>query len=352
MPDQTKLRIALATPLEEGLCRLIEELEPRVDLIRDHGLLPSQRHPGDHYGDPSFVRSPRGQAEFEAMLRSADAIYGIPDLSPGLLAQVASENSSLRWVQAMAAGAAPMIKKAGLDRDQLGRIAFTTSAGVHAAPLAEFALFGVLAGAKQLPVLLEHNSRRHWAPRWMMGQLAGQKVLVVGLGAIGAAVAQALTSLGARVVGVNRTPRDGSIVAECFGLAQIERAALGAAALVVALPEAPGTRHIVNGAVLGALERGATVVNVGRGTAIDETALAEHAASGQVGFAALDVTGVEPLPAESPLWDLPNVLISPHTAALTPNEDRLIAELAAQNAGLLLDGLPMRNVVPVEELLH
>src|SRR5690606_29551132 len=189
---------------------------------------------------------PRGQAEFEAMLRSADAIYGIPDLSPPLLARMADENRGLRWVQAMAAGAAPMIKKAGLDRDQLDRIVFTTSAGVHAASLAEFAVFGVLAGAKQLPILLEHQSQRHWAPRWMMGQLADQRVLVVGLGAIGTAVAQALAALGAQVVGVNRTPRDTSIVAECFGLDEIERAAQGCAALVVALPEAPGTRHLVD----------------------------------------------------------------------------------------------------------
>src|SRR5690606_10716388 len=124
MPDQKRLRLVLATPLDESLCRLLEEREPRVQFIRDHDLLPPQRHPGDHYGDPDFRRSPRGQTEFEAMLRSADAIYGVPDLSPALLAQTAGENRSLRWVQAMAAGAAPMIKKAELNRDQLDRIVF------------------------------------------------------------------------------------------------------------------------------------------------------------------------------------------------------------------------------------
>jgi len=349
MPD--RLRLALATPLDENLCRRVEELEPRVEFVRDHDLLPPQRHAGDHYGDPAYTRSPRQQAQFELMLREADAFYGIPDLSPPLLAQAAAENPRLRWVQAMAAGAAPLIKKAGLDHEQVARIAFTTSAGVHAAPLAEFAILGVLAGAKHLPVLQQHQRRHHWAPRWLLGRVSGQRVAVVGLGAIGTAVARALTALGAHVIGVNRTTRDTSVVAERFGLDDLTRAARDCVALIIALPDARGLHHLVDATVLAALAPGATVVNVGRGTALDEAALVEAAASGQIGFAALDVTEVEPLPEDSPLWDLPNVLISPHTAALTADEDRLIAELAAENAGRLLDGLPLRNVIAADELL-
>jgi phosphoglycerate dehydrogenase-like enzyme len=342
--------MVLATPLEEELCQLVEAREPRVELVRDHDLVPPQRYPGDHYGEPDWRRSTRGQAAFNAMLRSADALYGIPDLSPTLLAQVASENRDLRWVQAMASGAASLIQRAGLAREELDRIVFTTSAGVHAASLAEFAVFGVLAGAKQLPVLLEHKRKRLWADRWILGQVADQRVLVVGLGAIGQAVAKALNGLGAQVVGVNRSRKDLPAVSAVFGLDEIEDAARGCSALVAALPEAAETRDIVDGRVLRALERGATVVNVGRGSAVDEAALVEEAASGQVGFAALDVTQIEPLPMQSELWDLPNVVISPHTAALTVHEDRLIAELVADNAGRLLDGLSLRNAIDPDQL--
>jgi phosphoglycerate dehydrogenase-like enzyme len=121
-------------------------------------------------------------------------------------------------------------------------------------------------------------------------------------------------------------------VERVVGLDRLAEVAAEADALVVTLPGAPATD-------------GATVVNVGRGTVIDEDALVDALRSGPVGCAVLDVTAVEPLPADSPLWDLPNVVISPHTAALSVEEDRRIAELTAENARRLLDGEPLLNVV-------
>ncbi|GAB2526797.1 hypothetical protein GCM10027267_24440 [Paramicrobacterium agarici] len=104
--------------------------------------------------------------------------------------------------------------------------------------------------------------------------------------------------------------------------------------------------------MLDALNPSATVVNVGRGTVIDEPALVDAAKSGQVGFVTLDVTAVEPLPPESPLWDMPNVLLSPHTAALSTLEDERIARLVADNAGRLLDGKPLRNLIPLDQITN
>jgi phosphoglycerate dehydrogenase-like enzyme len=101
--------------------------------------------------------------------------------------------------------------------------------------------------------------------------------------------------------------------------------------------------------VLAAIKPGATVVNVGRGTTVDEPALVEALQDGRVGLAVLDVTAVEPLPAESPLWELPNVVLAPHTAAISPHEPRLIAELFAENARRLLEGEPLLNVVNTRE---
>lgn len=347
-----ELRIALATPLDEDLCQMVERLEPRVQLIRDHSLLPPQRHAGDHYGEVGWRRPAHKQAKFEQMLKSADAIYGIPDLSTEFLGEVVRENRRLRWVQAMAAGAAAQVRGAGFEEPDVAHVAFTTSAGVHAKPLAEFAAFGVLAGAKQLPTLLANQRERNWSPRRILGQLAEQRVLVVGLGSIGAETARILTAFGMTVVGANRTERQVPGIDRKFGLDDLVRAADGCSALVVALPGHTSTDRLVDRQVLDALNPSATVVNVGRGTVIDEPALVDAAKSGQVGFVTLDVTAVEPLPPESPLWDMPNVLLSPHTAALSTLEDERIARLVADNAGRLLDGKPLRNLIPLDQITN
>ena len=163
-----------------------------------------------------------------------------------------------------------------------------------------------------------------------------------------------LEGIGEAHVVTGGNPASGPVEVEgavrVVGLDQLVDVAREADAIVVTLPGATGTDGLVDAEVLGALRRGATVVNVGRGTVIDEDALIAALRDGVVGFAALDVTAVEPLPAGSPLWSMPNVLISPHTAALSPAEDRRIAELAAGNARRLLDGEPLRNLVRVADL--
>ncbi|SKB00191.1 Phosphoglycerate dehydrogenase [Agreia bicolorata] len=348
-PTEGRLRVVVATPLAEPLCELIEKLEPRLDLIREQRLLPPMRHPADFAGDPSFSRSSAEQAEFEALVDSAEVLYGIPDVDPAALSRTANLNPGLRWVQTMAAGGGGQIKAAGLSSEQLARIAFTTSAGVHGGPLAEFAVFGVLAGAKTLPRLLAQQKAHEWSGRWTMGQVSEQTVLVVGLGGIGRQVAAKLDALGARVIGTSRHDTDVPGVSLLIHPSEIADHVGSVDAIVTTLPGTDATIGLLDGAVFSAARPGVTIVNVGRGTAIDEAALIAGLQSGHVGFAALDVFASEPLSQESPLWDLPNVLVSPHTAALNDAEDRLIAELFAQNATRLLDGHPLRNRVDTVE---
>lgn len=345
-----RLRLVLATPLDEALCRLVEELEPRVDLVREHDLLPPMRSPGDHGGDPSWGRTDDQQSRFEELVDSAQALYGIPDLSSTALARTVRANPQLRWVQTMAAGGASQVAAARLDPDDLERVRFTTSAGVHAGTLAEFSLFGLLAGAKTLPRLIAQQQRRSWSERWEMGQLHEQTVLVVGLGSIGRQTARLLAGLGARVIGANRSQVEVEGVQRVVGLEELAHVAAEVDAVVVTLPGADSTTGLLGSGFFTALRPGATIVNVGRGTVIDEAALVAALLEGTVGFAALDVTAIEPLPQDSPLWAMPNVLISPHTAALSPSEDRRIAVLAAENARRLLDGEPLRNLVRPQDL--
>ena len=340
-----RLRVVVATPLSEQLCRLIEKREPRIELIRDQSLYPPMRHPADFTGDPGFSRTAGQQRAFEEMLDSADALYGIPDVDPAALKRTADANPDLRWVHTMAAGGGGQVKAARLDPAQLQRIVFSTSAGVHGGPLAEFAVFGVLAGAKDLPRLRAQQRDHTWSGRWQMRQVSEMTVLVVGLGGIGAEVAGRLSGLGATVVGTSRHHRPVDHVDRLIRTDQIAETVPDVDAIVLTLPGTAATERLIGADVLAAVKPGTILVNVGRGTVVDEDALLAALRDGRIGFAALDVFATEPLPTDSPLWDEPNVLVSPHTAALNAAEDRLIAELFAANASRLLNGEELTNVV-------
>ncbi|MET7572003.1 D-2-hydroxyacid dehydrogenase [Streptomyces sp. NPDC005492] len=342
-------RVVVAAPLAEENCARIQELEPRVDLVVDHSLLPPMRWPADFAGDPAWRRTPRQQRAYEDAIDSADALYGIPDVDPAALARTVRANPRLRWVHTMAAGGGSQVEAARLSADELDRVLFTTSAGVHGQPLAEFAVFGVLAGAKNLPRLSRQQRRHEWSGRWTMGQVSEQTVLVLGLGGIGRAVAAKLDALGATVVGTSR--RDVTVpgVSTVVHPDRVFEVASTVDAVVNTLPGTAATEHLVGKRFFDALRPGACLVNVGRGSVVDEAALVDALDSGRVGFAALDVFEAEPLPAHSPLWDHDHVLVSPHTAALDEAEDRLIAELFAANATRLLDGHHLINRVNTVE---
>ena len=340
-----RLRVVVATPLSEQLCRLIEKREPRIELVRDQSLYPPMRHPADFTGDPGFSRTAAQQRAFEELLDSADALYGIPDVDPVALKRTADANPELRWVHTMAAGGGGQVKAAGLDPAQLQRIVFSTSAGVHGGPLAEFAVFGVLAGAKDLSRLLAQQRDHIWSGRWQMRQVSEMTVLVVGLGGIGAEVARRLSGLGAHVIGTSRHHRPVDHVDRLIRPDQIAETVPDVDAIVLTLPGTAATERLIGADVLAAVKPGTILVNVGRGTVVDEDALLQALRDGRIGFAALDVFATEPLPTNSPLWDEPNVLVSPHTAALNAAEDRLIAELFAANASRLLNGEELTNVV-------
>ncbi|MEV4644303.1 D-2-hydroxyacid dehydrogenase [Saccharopolyspora sp. NPDC049357] len=330
-------------------CARIVELEPRIELVVDHSLLPPMRWPADFSGDPTWRRTPEQQRAFDTAINSADALYGIPDLDPVAMARAVRSNPRLGWVHTMAAGGGSQVKAAGLSSAELNRVMFTTSAGVHGQPLAEFAVFGVLAGAKHLPRLHRQQRNHEWSGRWMMQQVSEQTVLVLGLGGIGQVVAHKLDALGATVIGTSRRDLNVAGVAEVVHPDHLLDLAAKVDAVVNTLPGTSATEHLLDKEFFDALRPGATVVNVGRGSVIDEAALTEALESGQIGFAALDVFETEPLPSDSPLWERDDVLVSPHTAALNAAEERLIAELFAANATRFLDGKNMLNRVDTLE---
>lgn len=347
-PRDGDLTVAIAAPLAAEHVQLIEDAEPRLRVLYEPDLLPPMRFPADFSGDPAFTRGPAEQERFNALVDSAEALYGVPDVDPHALKRVVGANPRLRWVHTMAAGGGGLVKSAGLSAQDLARVTFTTSAGVHGAPLAEFALFGLLAGAKHLPRLRDLQSRREWPDRWPMGQLAGSTVLILGLGGIGAVLAEYLQALGVRTIGSNRSGRAVPGIDELVPLDELASVLPRVDAIVSTLPGTAATDGLLGAEVFAAVPPGVTVVNVGRGTVIDESALLNALDSGAVGFAALDVFAVEPLPPSSPLWSHPRVLASPHTAALTLSEEKRIAELFARNASAILDGRTPANIVDTD----
>jgi phosphoglycerate dehydrogenase-like enzyme len=342
----TQTTVAIAVPLEAELVDRIRAVDPALTVLYEPQLLPPERFPADHSGDPDFKRTPAQEEQYWDMLNKANILYGLPNESPAGLARIARENPRLQWVHAMAAGAGGAVKASGLDPETLSKFKVTTSAGVHALPLAEFAALGILNGFKRSAELVRDQSAKVWPElRTPTRLVSGSTLVVTGLGEIGLETARIARALGMKVSGTKRTvePIEGiEQVADNDGLARLLATA---DAVVNTLPGTPFTEKLFNRDVFAAMKPGTVFVNVGRGTVVDEDALLEALNSGQVSYACLDVFAVEPLPRDSPLWDHPKVLVSPHTSALSAAENRLIAERFCSNLRTFLDGGDLPHLV-------
>jgi phosphoglycerate dehydrogenase-like enzyme len=325
------VRVVIATPLEAELVDRLRGIDDRLDVAYDADLLPPPRWPCDHAGDPSFRRTPEQEARFVEMVSQAEVLLGYPREEPAQIAWAVRTAPDLRFVQAMFAGAGQQLAQAGLTREELERIVWTSSSGVHATPLAEWSLFGILALTKGLPGLLTDKRDRRWPEHYPVGELRGSTLLVVGLGAIGREVARLGEAFGMRVLSVRR--REGDLDAL---LPQAD-------AVVITVPLTDETRGLFDRSRIGRMRDGAILVNVGRGGVVDEEALADALRARRLRGAALDVFAREPLPPDSPLWELDNVLISPHTAALSVHENERIVELFADNLRRYLAGEELRS---------
>jgi phosphoglycerate dehydrogenase-like enzyme len=342
-----RTQVLIASPLEAELAARIQAAEPRVEVRYEPDLLPAARYPADHLGDPAFRRDAEGEARWRALLEEAEVLFGIPGDSAKGLAEAVTELPGLRWVHATSAGAGEVVRKAALPAEALERVVITTSSGVHAVPLAEFAILGLLAMAKELPRFVEDQRARAWPEiRRPLRELRGETLFLVGLGDIGLEVARLGKALGMRAVGFRRTegppPAD---VDEVHGPGRLAELAGQADAMVVSLPLTEATAGLIDRATIEALPPTCIFVNIGRGGVVDEPALIEALRERRIAGAVLDVFATEPLPPDSPLWTLDNVLVTPHAVALSARENERIVELFVANLRRYLDGQPLVNVV-------
>lgn len=329
--------VLLASYLEPECVELIRAEVPQVDVVYEPELLPRPRYRSDHDGHPAELPE-AGRQRWAELLKSADVMFDFDWEQPALMP---TRCPNLRWVQATSAGIGGVVAEAGLAD---APFALTTAAGVHAIPLAEFVLAGVLHLIKNFPLLELRKRERVWE-RFAGGELFGRSATIVGLGSVGRQVGLTLHHLGVEVTGVSR--RAGVDVPSGFKtvipVGHLDDAINGADLLVVSCPLTRETRGLVGHRELALLKTGAIVTNIGRGPVIDETALLEAIETGHLGGAVLDVFDEEPLPSDSPFWELPNVLVSPHSASTVANENARLVDLFIGNLRRFLDGEPLIN---------
>jgi phosphoglycerate dehydrogenase-like enzyme len=259
------------------------------------------------------------------------------------LANLLGSSPRLRWVHAGSAGVDHLL--AALD----GRsdIVLTNSSGVFERPIAEYVLGLVLAHAKGFGETARAQAARRWAYR-ESASVAGATLVVIGAGRIGTAIAELAAAVGMRVVGVRRTSpanRPPAPFARIVGVADLLAVVGEADFVAVATPATPSTDRLVDAGVLAAMQPTAYLVNIGRASAVDTDALIRALRVGAIGGAALDVFETEPLAPDSPLWAVPNLVVSPHMSGDAGGWGLRIVELFAANLDAWQRGRPLDAVV-------
>lgn len=334
-----RVPVLIASWLDPRHAEAIAAAEPdRIELIYEPGLLPTPRYEADHHGRPRALTDAERRRWRECLGR-AEAMFEFDWECPEELLRRAPR---LRWVQATSSGIGPLVDRLGLAGAPL---VITNAAGIHAQPLAEFVILAALHFAREMPRLEAWKGERRWE-RFCGRELSGSRMTLIGLGRVGSRIAELSAALGLQVTAHRRTtggqaPPHVRRVVDADGL---DAALAETDVLVLAVPDTPDTRHLVDRGRLELLPAGAVIVNVGRGSAVDQQAMIELLQSGRLGGAALDVFEEEPLPPDNPLWAMPNVIVSPHSASTVVQENDRLVELFIDNLHRHLDGRPLVNV--------
>jgi D-2-hydroxyacid dehydrogenase (NADP+) len=229
----------------------------------------------------------------------------------------------LKWIHSTAAGVSQLMYPELVNSG----VILTNPSGIFSAPMAEHTMGLMIALARNFPDSVRYQDRAQWAQNEVSSQpgplteLNGQLLLIVGYGSIGRELALRARAFGMRVWGVTRSGQgEATHTEKILPVAQFEQALPQADYVVLTAPETLETQHLIGRAQIAKMKRGARLINVGRGSLLDESALIRALETGALSGAALDVTATEPLPPDSPLWKTPNLFITPHTSGVS---DRL-----------------------------
>jgi D-2-hydroxyacid dehydrogenase (NADP+) len=307
--------------------RLIRSVSPRIN-VRDGAALAMAERAGDH----------SGKKKLDALLAWADVIYGLWTLQNTI-----ARAPKLRWIQVISAGVDRWI---GTDVWH-SRVILTGVSGIHATPIGEFVMMLMLMFAKKTLLGFKMMRSRRWQ-RYQAGTLHDKTVGIVGLGHIGREVARLSKTFGMKTIATRRSakkPGTARYVDLLLPPKRMKQMLAASDFVVVCVPLTPETRHIIGKSELDAMRPSAVLINIGRGHLIDEKALIRALEKKQIAGGGLDVTYTEPLPKDSPLWGLDNVILSPHISG--DMEDYLLRATGVfcENLRRYLDGKKLLNVV-------
>ncbi|RPJ85096.1 MAG: D-2-hydroxyacid dehydrogenase [Acidobacteria bacterium] len=254
----------------------------------------------------------------------------------------------LRWIQSPAAGVGLMMN----PKMRESPVVLTNSRGLHVDPIAEHVVGVTIALARHLHAAVRNQAQAVWAKPAMASfkTLRGRRMGIVGFGAIGSAVAARVAGLGMLVSALTRTgrPVTSPAVDRAYSAGQLPELLAESDVVLISAPSTPETAGLIGRRELRLMKRTAFLVNVSRGRLVREAELAEELACGTIAGAALDVFEREPLDAASPLWRLPNVIVTPHTSAFSPEYWTAAVDFFADNLRRFEAGLPLVNVVDKE----
>ncbi len=286
---------------------------------------------------PQFKVVVKDRADIsEADVHSAEIIYG------QVSASHLPDAKLLRWYQLPSAGVNCYGDKALYYHDD---IIVTNSSGVYDVPISEYIVAGILAMFKQFPVHFDNKQRHHWGVDWGQArEFPGSTVGIVGLGSIGSSTAKKLKAFDARIMAVKRTlSQKPDYVDELFDISGLPDLLKASDVVVVTLPGTNDTEGMFDSDKFAMMKKNAIFVNIGRGSIVDQDALIEALREEKIGGAVLDVTTPEPLPADSPLWDFPNVMITSHTSGNSNNNNARRFEIFTENLKNYIEGKPLSH---------
>ncbi len=281
---------------------------------------------------PAAAAAPADVADVDALIG-----FGV-DLEQDFFRAAAG----LKWIQCLATGVDHLVRQPALRPD----VVITSGRGIHGAPMREMVVYLMMGASRGVRRIAADQMAHVWDRRfWSL--LFGKTAVIVGVGVIGGATAQLLKAFGMHVIGVTRTPRAVASFDEMIATDRLSEAAARADYLINILPATKDNLLLFGGEVFAAMKPTAYYIGAGRGQTVDEPALVAALRENRIAGAGLDVFQTEPLPVDSPFWDLPNIFITPHLGGYIVEYEALILPLIVDNMRLFLAGRPdeMRNIV-------
>ena len=261
-----------------------------------------------------------------------------PERSRGIALSII-QASNLKWLHTFSAGVDSPFFKQLQDRG----VRLSNSTGATASPIAQTAILYMLALSRNVRAWMQHQDAREWQ-RHEFDELDGARLAVIGMGPIGLEIARLGVALNMEVEGIRRTPT-GTEPCPTFGFEKLDDVLSRADWVAVALPLTDDTVNLFTHQRLARMKPGARFINVGRGELVDEPALIAHLASGHIAGAGLDVFATEPLPEDSPLWSMPNVIVTPHSSGASPKSALRAEKIFVENFARYVNGEALRNEV-------